>query len=175
MSDQSAAGADRQPPAETTGATRAGAGPPIRQLDVAADIDASPAPDVERMVGEVTEEVERGRREGSYPAPLLAALEVPFHPDEGLEPPEASAVVQSARPLRSTRPVVGELTVFGKRVVRRLLSWYVAPIARDQTRFNLAILRELRALEERVTRIEGSSAPSAPEQGGPESPRPPAP
>ena len=121
------------------------------------------------MVGEVTEEVERGRREGSYPAPLLAALEVPFHPDEGLEPPEASAVVQSARPLRSTRPVVGELTVFGKRVVRRLLSWYVAPIARDQTRFNLAILRELRALEERVTRIEGSSAPSAPEQGGPES------
>jgi hypothetical protein len=55
------------------------------------------------------------------------------------------------------------VTVFCKRVVRRLLSWYVAPIAQDQTRFNLAILREVRDLEERVARIEGSKAAAGPE------------
>jgi len=167
MSDQACPGSDPQPPVEGAGATTGGgAAAPAR------DVDAAPGPDVERMVGEVTAAVESGRRAGAYPASLIAALDIPFHPDEGLEPPEASAVVESARPLRSTRPVVGGVTVFCKRAVRRMLSWYVAPIARDQTRFNLAILRELRALEERVARLEGSAA-SAPEETEPESPRPP--
>ncbi|MGA9114013.1 MAG: hypothetical protein WB802_09490 [Candidatus Dormiibacterota bacterium] len=167
MSGQAGSVPDPPSPSGSVGATTgAGAGFP------APGVDTPPAPDVEGMVGEVTAEVENGRRLGTYPAPLIAALEVPFHPDEGLEPPEASAVVESARPLRSTRPVVGGVTVFCKRAVRRMLSWYVAPIARDQTRFNLAILRELRALEERVARLEGSSAASAPEEK-PESPRPP--
>jgi len=163
MSDQTAAGADPQPAAEAAGAD---AGSPAPEVVAA-------TPEIARMVAEVTAEVESGRRAGAYPASLLAALDTPFHPDEGLEPPEASAVVVSARPLRSTRPVVGGLTVFGKRAVRRLLSWYVAPIARDQTRFNLAILRELRALEERVARLEGPSPPSALEAPEPEGPQPP--
>jgi hypothetical protein len=51
--------------------------------------------------------------------------------------------------------------------MRRLLAWNVAPIAKDQTHFNLAILRELRALEERVARFEESPAPTPdqPEKG----------
>lgn len=160
MSDQAERGAERRPRVEKGGQpAREGTGFPV--------------PEVEGMVEEVTAGVEEGRRAGTYPASLIAALEVPFHPDEGLEPPEASAVVESARPLRSTRPVVGGVTVFCKRAVRRMLAWYVAPIARDQTRFNLAILRELRALEERLARLEGSSAAAAPEEPEPESPRPP--
>jgi hypothetical protein len=175
MSDQAGSVPDPQAPAESAGASSgAGAGSPAPGQDtsLAPEVDASPAPDLEGMVGEVTAEVESRRRAGLYPASLLASLDIPFHPDEGLEPPEASAVVESARPLRSTRPVVGGVTVFGKRVVRRLLSWYVAPIARDQTRFNLAILRELRALEERLARLEGSEV-SAPEETEPERPRSP--
>jgi hypothetical protein len=119
--------------------------------------------DLDAMAAELTAEVARGRSAGTYPASLIARLETPFHPDEGAEPPEASVRVESARPLHSTRPVVGGVTVFCKRVVRRLLSWYVAPIAQDQTRFNLAILREVRDLEERVARIEGSKAAAGPE------------
>ena len=174
MSDQAGSAPDPQAPAASAGASGAGAGSPGPGVDapLAAGTDTPAAADIEGMVGQVVAEVERGRRAGTYPASLLAALDIPFHPDEGLEPAEASAVVESARPLRSTRPVVGAVTIFGKRVVRRLLSWYVAPIARDQTRFNLAILRELRALEERVGRLEGSAA-SAPEDTEPESPRPP--
>jgi hypothetical protein len=126
-----------------------------------------PAPDVEAIVAEIQAEVEAKRAAGAYPTALLERLHTEFHPDEGLEPPEVLVLVQSARPLRSTRPVVGGAIVFGKRVVRRLLAWYVAPIAQDQTRFNLAILRELRALEQRVARLEerAAASPEEPEKG----------
>jgi hypothetical protein len=123
-----------------------------------------PAPDVEGIVAELQADVLRNRAAGAYPADLLERLHTEFHPDEGLEPPEVRVLIESARPLQSARPVVGGAIVFGKRVVRRLLAWYVAPIAQDQTRFNLAILRELRALDERVARLEGSS-PAEPEKG----------
>jgi hypothetical protein len=128
---------------------------------------APPAPDVEAIVAELRADVQRKRAAGAYPADLLERLRTEFHPDEGLEPPEVSVLIQSSRWLRSDRPVVGGTIVFGKRVIRRLLAWYVAPIAVDQTRFNLAILRELRDLEERVARFEGlaASTPDRPEKG----------
>jgi hypothetical protein len=147
MSDQAAAGADQEPALE---------GP------------SPPAPDLEGIVTELSIEVERRRAAGAYPASLTERLGAPFHPDEGLEPPEASVLVASARPLRSRRPVIGGVSVFAKRVTRRLLSWYVAPIARDQTRFNLAILRELRTLEDRVARLEGRPPHGEEEAAGPE-------
>ncbi|MGO8687572.1 MAG: hypothetical protein ACLQT7_10430 [Candidatus Dormibacteria bacterium] len=132
--------------------------------DPAAGDPTSPAPDLEGIVAGVSAEVERGRAAGAYPASLVERLATPFHPDEGLEAPEASVLIESARPLRAGRPVIGGVAVLVKRVTRRLLSWYVAPIARDQTRFNLAMLRELRALEGRVARLEAS----APEPADPE-------
>jgi hypothetical protein len=55
-------------------------------------------------------------------------------------------------------------------VQRRLLSWYIAPIAQDQTSFNLAILRELRAVEQRLARLEGPPA-TTPDEPGTETPR----
>jgi hypothetical protein len=126
-----------------------------------------PPPDVEAIVGELLAEVEAKRAAGAYPAGLLERLHTAFHPDEGLEPPEVSVLIESARPLQSDHAVIGPVIVFGKRVMRRLLAWYVAPIAKDQTHFNLAILRELRALEERVARFEESPAPTPdqPEKG----------
>ena len=128
------------------------------------------APDVEAIVAELEDEVARNRAAGAYPASLLEKLDIPFHADQGLEPPEAHAVVESARPLRSTRPIVGGVAVFCKRVQRRLLSWYIAPIAQDQTSFNLAILREMRAVEQRLARLEGLPA-ATPDEPGTETPR----
>jgi hypothetical protein len=136
VNDGPPAGADRQAPAS--------AGEP-------------PAPDVAEIVAELEARVAADRAAGVYPTALLERLDTPFHPDEGLDPPEASVIVQSARPIRSRIPVLGGAAVFAKRVTRRMLAWYVAPIAQDQTRFNQAILRELRALEWRVARIEESS------------------
>jgi hypothetical protein len=111
-------------------------------------------PDVGAIVAELQAEVERRRAAGAYPPSLLAKLDIEFRPDEGGEPPEASLLIDSARSLHSTWPVLGGAIVFGKKVVRRLLAWYVAPIAADQTRFNVAILRELRAVERRLARVE---------------------
>jgi hypothetical protein len=113
-----------------------------------------PTPDIDAVVADLQREVERRRAARDYPPSLLAALDRDFPPRDAGEPPEASVTVESARPLRSNVPVLGGVVVFGKKVVRRLLAWYVAPIAADQTRFNLAILRELRGLERRLARVE---------------------
>jgi hypothetical protein len=156
MSDQTAPGTEGEKPVAGAGSHAPTVGAP-----------SAAAPDVEAIVAELEAEVERRRAAGDYPASLVKGLRTAFHPDEGLEPPEASVLVESARPLRSRRPVVGGVIVLCERVIRRLLSWYVAPIARDQTRFNMAILRELRALEQRVARLEGS-APSGRDEGGSE-------
>jgi O-antigen chain-terminating methyltransferase len=110
--------------------------------------------DVAALVAEVEAEVARRRAAGDYPEELLLRLRAGFAVEEESEPPEALAIVESSRPLRSTRPVVGPAVVFGKRVLRRLLSWYVHPAVHDQNRFNLALLRDLRALEARLERLE---------------------
>jgi hypothetical protein len=159
MSEQTAPGAEGEKPV-------AGAGPHAPTVGA----PSAAAPDVEAIVAELEAEVERRRAAGDYPTSLLEKLDAPFHPDEGLEPPEAHVVVESARPLRSTRPIVGGMAVFCKRVQRRLLSWYIAPIAQDQTSFNLAILRDLRAVEQRLARLEGPPA-TTPDEPGTETPR----
>jgi hypothetical protein len=110
--------------------------------------------DVAALVAEVEAEVARRRAAGEYPEELLLRLRAGFAVEEESEPPEALAIVESSRPLRSTRPVVGPAVVFGKRALRRLLSWYVHPAVHDQNRFNLALLRDLRALEARLERLE---------------------
>jgi O-antigen chain-terminating methyltransferase len=50
------------------------------------------------------------------------------------------ADVQIEFPSGSDRPVVGPVIRFGKRLVRRGLRWYVAPIMEQQSRFNHALL-----------------------------------
>ncbi|HEY0408909.1 MAG TPA: hypothetical protein VGE42_01445 [Candidatus Dormibacteraeota bacterium] len=119
--------------------------------------------DVAALVAEVEAEVARRRAAGEYPEELLLRLRADFAVEEEGEPPEALAIVESSRPLRSTRPVVGPAVVFGKRALRRLLSWYVHPAVHDQNRFNLALLRDLRALEARLERLERQAG-----QGGDE-------
>jgi hypothetical protein len=110
--------------------------------------------DVTALVAEVEAEVARRRAAGEYPEELLVRLRAEFAVEDETEPPEALAIVESSRPLRSDRPVVGPAVVFGKRALRRMLSWYVHPAVHDQNRFNLAILRELRSLEARVETLE---------------------
>ena len=56
-------------------------------------------------------------------------------------------------PSGSDRPVVGPAIRFAKRLVRRGLRWYVAPIMEQQTRFNhslLDMLERLRLENERL-------------------------
>ena len=99
------------------------------------------------MLAEIKDEVRRRRAAGEYPQALLNRLSAIFELPDERQDPELFAVVDSVRPLHSDRPVIGPAITFAKRTVRRLLSWYVQPIAHEQTEFNLAVLRQVRTLE----------------------------
>lgn len=52
---------------------------------------------------------------------------------------EGKRVNPAQRYVYSCRKVIGKLIVFGKRFVRRMLKWYIDPIADQQTEFNNAV------------------------------------
>lgn len=48
--------------------------------------------------------------------------------------------------LRSHRKFIGKFIIFGKKVVRKLLRWYIEPIVEQQNRFNGSITASINAL-----------------------------
>ena len=73
--------------------------------------------------------------------------------DLGIALLRGPADVQVELPSGSDRPVVGPVIRFGKRLVRRGLRWYVAPIMEQQSRFNhslLDLIERLRLENERL-------------------------
>ena len=52
------------------------------------------------------------------------------------------------RPIYSCRKYIGKFIVFGKRVVRKLLKWYLEPVCFQQTEFNLAVVGTVSKLNE---------------------------
>jgi hypothetical protein len=62
--------------------------------------------------------------------------------------------VSADRSLRLRPGVRGGLGTPVKAVLRRLMRWYVEPVAYDQRSFNAAALRLIDDLEERVARLE---------------------
>jgi hypothetical protein len=125
--------------------------------------------DVAAIVSEIQAEVSRKRAAGEYPAGLLSRLQAEFRVGGEEEPPEALALIQPSRPLRSDQAAIGPAIVFAKRLIRRLIAWYVQPVADDQTRFNTAVVRELRRVERRLQRVEtpwsGAVVPPGPGAG----------
>jgi len=127
--------------------------------------DAAQPVDVAAVVAEVEAEVARRRAAGEYPQELLDRLAVEFHDvaDERTSLEEL-AHIETVRPLVSTRSRLAPAAVFGKKLLRRAMAWYVRPLAEDQSRFNFALLQEVRALRERVDRLDSawSRPPGAP-------------
>ncbi len=62
--------------------------------------------------------------------------------------------VSAERPLRLRPGVRGGIGTPAKGVLRKLMRWYVEPLAYDQRSFNAAALRLIDDLEERVARLE---------------------
>jgi hypothetical protein len=46
--------------------------------------------------------------------------------------------------------------VFAKKLLRRAVAWYVRPLAEDQSRFNFALLHEVRSLRERLDQLDSA-------------------
>lgn len=115
--------------------------------------------DIAAVVAEIEAEVARRRAAGEFPAELLRRLDLELNPaKEG--PPELYAVIGAQSTPVSNRPILGPFIVLAKRAMRRSLAWYVHPIASEQTRFNLALLRDLRRIERQVDRLRTPWPPS---------------
>ena len=66
--------------------------------------------------------------------------------------------VSADRPLRLRPGFGGGLGTPAKAVLRKLMRWYVEPLAYDQRSFNAAALRLVDDLEQRVARLESELA-----------------
>ena len=76
-------------------------------------------------------------------------------------------------PSGSARPVIGPTVLLAKRLVRRSLRWYIAPIIKEQSRFNHQVLdlveglrwqqermrSDLDDLKERLDRLDSQTEP----------------
>lgn len=62
--------------------------------------------------------------------------------------------VSAERPLRLRPGVRGGVGTPAKSVLRKMMRWYVEPLAYDQRSFNAAALRLIDDLEERVAELE---------------------
>uniref|UniRef100_UPI0019310E6C hypothetical protein n=1 Tax=Anaerophilus nitritogenes TaxID=2498136 RepID=UPI0019310E6C len=58
--------------------------------------------------------------------------------------------VVAHRIITSHREYIGKLIVFGKKVARKLLKWYINPITEQQTRFNNATVNTVQTLIEDI-------------------------
>jgi hypothetical protein len=62
--------------------------------------------------------------------------------------------VTAERPLERRTGVGGAVGRFTKKVVRKLIRWYVEPVIADQRAFNDSLLKLIDDLEERIAALE---------------------
>ena len=112
-----------------------------------AGISSNGEPDLAALIEELRREV---RRSGAAPGTPGA------EDDRSAARAEAERLwpVSADRALRLRPGVRGGVGTPAKAVLRKLMRWYVEPVAYDQRSFNAAALRLIDDLEERVARLE---------------------
>jgi len=65
--------------------------------------------------------------------------------------------VSAERPITSHRKWIGRFIVFGKKVVRKFLRWYVSETFQMQTNFNASVTRSINELSNLVITVHGLS------------------
>ena len=103
--------------------------------------------DPAKLVRTVRAAAQRRRVAGEYSDEVRRRINSELPLEQRPEPLDRLAVIAPGAPLRSNIPVVGRV---GKRILSRLLAWYLVPMAAQQTEFNLSVLRELRILKAAV-------------------------
>jgi hypothetical protein len=104
--------------------------------------------DVEELFQRLKEEV---RRSGSDPGGLQGSAD---ERRDARAEAERLWPVSADRSLRLRPGVRGGLGSPVKAVLRKLMRWYVEPLAYDQRSFNAAVLRLLDDLQEQVDRLQ---------------------
>jgi len=113
-----------------------------------AGVSANPPVDVEELFRALREEV---RRSGADPGAGTGDEE-----DRRVARAEAERLwpVSADRSLRLRQGVRGGIGTPVKAVLRKLMRWYVEPLAYDQRSFNAATLRLVDDLQEQVDRLQ---------------------
>lgn len=74
--------------------------------------------------------------------------------NENIESMQINADNRAYRNIYSCRKIIGGLIVFAKRVVRKLLKWYLEPVCDQQSDFNLATVNAVRCFSEISTVLQ---------------------
>ena len=121
---------------------------PIGEKSELAGISSNGDPDVAALFEELKREV---RRSGAAPGEPGAGED-----DRHAARAEAERLwpVSADRSLRLRPGVRGGVGTPAKAVLRKLMRWYVEPVAYDQRSFNAAALRLIDDLEARVAQLE---------------------
>ncbi|MDQ1444582.1 MAG: hypothetical protein QOI20_1046 [Acidimicrobiaceae bacterium] len=128
----------------------------------------APAIDHQKLLAEIDAEVQRKRESGDIPADLERELDLVFArfaPVDALEADfeqvltraEQATFIDVIAPVESSRPVV---PIF-KKVVRKVVGWYLRYVAQQTSAFAHAITRAVRLLGERVDVLEQASPVAA--------------
>ncbi len=122
------------------------------------DQTSTPSVDIEKILQEIREEIQQK----GYTYDQLDFQDIPIvhqqkyqkyeHFDaarfaQELQQLNAFKEVQAHRPLATRIPVIGFLVVFIKKVIRRLLRFYIEPIVRDQNQWNTMAVACLQSVE----------------------------
>jgi len=121
--------------------------------------------DLDKVMGEIQEEVRRRRAAGDFPPSLERELDVVFDRfvpvgpldgdfGEAIKAADRAAYINVAVPTASQKPGVGEV----KRVLRKAMAWYLEYLAQQVTAFSTSTVRALRTLAERTTHLEEQMA-----------------
>jgi hypothetical protein len=124
--------------------------PPDEENAASAGISSGGDPDVAALFERLKEEV---RRSGAAPGAAGGSEERLAARAEA----ERLWPVSADRSLRLRPGVRGGLGTPVKWVLRKLMRWYVEPVAYDQRSFNAALLRLVDDLDERLRRLEERS------------------
>ncbi len=111
------------------------------------DDDAGQPVDVARLLERLRQEV---RRSGADPGAGSGSSDRRALRDEA----ERLWPVSADRSLRLRSGIRGGLATPAKAVLRKLMRWYVEPVAYDQRSFNAVALRLIDDLDERLSTIE---------------------
>jgi hypothetical protein len=121
----------------------------LAQTGASAGTSASSEPDLDTLFAQLKEEV---RRSGAQPG--LSGAGGPEERQAARSEAERLWPVSADRSLQLRSGVRGKLGNPVKAVLRKLMRWYVEPLAYDQRSFNAATLRLIDDLEARVGHLE---------------------
>lgn len=93
--------------------------------------------DVDTMMTRVATALSKQRRSNDR-GPLY--LSGPGEDEFGIGSLRTPANLSTDFQASSSRPVIGRIVTFLKKVVRRAISWYFLPVVEQQSRFNQALL-----------------------------------